>query len=342
MKKNALIFLLIFAGYSALAQDTVYRFYPDSKYFNILTEDSSDLEFQAPCVFGSQGKFMGMEYISKDSITIYGIAVCPRRDSSMYYDPDDPYSDFQHIIYDKTLDSVFEFFSIYKQESVPTLASELLKLHLRDTPISYYWNMGIETGSYPRRQLYLATYELYFENAITLAGTFYVGCTGNCAKPFIDSTGEWYPNKRYPISIRTVGAKNYYLLRNYTSHNETSDSWSYFTTVGHTMIFPIISPPDNLGNDTTGIIDDTLSISNPSPLDRFVITKPNPASTSVQVASSVGLVSIMATDMNGREVYKTTASGMSHMINVSEWEPGLYIFTIKTPMGEIKKKVLVQ
>ena len=52
--------------------------------------------------------------------------------------------------------------------------------------------------------------------------------------------------------------------------------------------------------------------------------------------------SIMATDMNGREVYKTPASGMSHMINVSDWKPGLYIFTIKTPMGEIKKKVLVQ
>lgn len=344
MKKIFFVILLAIAGQNVMSQDTISRIYPDSSYFyNIWVSLDSVNDFSWKCVAHGHQDYTGVEFVTKDSITIYGIAVCASFDTIGW---DNGLPSDRYYAYDKSYDSCFEDFMIYKRTSpVPTMVSESKRIHINETPISYYWDFGII-----RNQLAVfPTYELYFENSITLADTFYVGGTGYCSNSYFDTIENMlYQKLRWPLRMYFLDCPSVYV--NFMGH-DIETGWVYHGVPMHLflpLIFPIITPLENLNsdstivNDSTGVGGDTLVIETRSLLDRFVVAKPNPASSAVQVVSSVGLSSVAVFDINGREVNKTMASGLACTIDVGEWERGIYVFSINTPMGEVRKKVIVQ
>ena len=335
-----------------MAQDTITHYYPDSSYFYNDWPSGDVLPTPGAVAIAAVNSDLGGIILStKDSITIYGIAICASTEEEAYMnvediDPDNPASS-PNYVYDRSLDSVYEYFSIYKADSIPTLVGQPLKLHIRDTPISYYWDLGFEYYHSGLDQILPAifpTYELYFQEGVTLSDTFYLVGTSHTLGDYYDSaTGQYYANIRWRLSVIFLSNP----LNNTHSIFYSEDSsfggqffgwhrdnhlWPWTK-----MIFPILTPK----NDTVQG-GDTISSTTPTLLDRFVITRPNPASTSVQVVSSVGLSFIEVSDMNGREMFKAKVSGNDYSVNVSEWGKGIYIFTIQTPMGIVKKKVIVQ
>ena len=342
MKKIILFIFAFFSGY-AMAQDTITHYYPDSSYFYY---DWPSLPFDI--VMGTitphNSDFGGIILSTKDSITIYGIAVCAKVEEEAYMDNPDHLASSPNYVYDRSLDSVFEYFSIYTTDSIPTMVGEPLKLHIRDTPISYYWDLGFEhyySNLDQSLPVIFPTYELYFREGVTLSDTFYLVGTSHTLGDYYDSaTGQYYAHIRWPLYLNSFGSPdiNTYIIA-YFSENDYFHGWcpSIYPIHFLPMIFPILTPK----NDTVQG-GDTISSTTPTLLDRFVITRPNPASTSVQVVSSVGLSFIEVSDMNGREMFKAKVSGNDYSVNVSEWGKGIYIFTIQTPMGAVKKKVIVQ
>ena len=346
MKKIILFIVACFAGY-AMAQDTITHYYPDSNYF--YNYDWPSTVEPITGAFGVMNSVFGGHILSsKDSITVYGIAVCATIQKEAYMDiddiePDNPYGN-PNYVYDRSLDSVFEYFSIYTTDSIPTIVGEPLKLHIRDTPISYYWDLGFDYYySYLHQTLpvIFPTYELYFQEGVTLVDTFYLVATNYTHQPFYDTTtDQYYCYIRWPLDVYELASPQFNtILIGYYNHVGNIHGWwtNYHPWPWAYMVFPILTPK----NDTVQG-GDTVSSTTPTLLDRFVITRPNPASTSVQVVSSVGLSFIEVSDMNGREMFKAKVSGNDYSVNVSEWGKGIYIFTIQTPMGAVKKKVIVQ
>lgn len=94
-------------------------------------------------------------------------------------------------------------------------------------------------------------------------------------------------------------------------------------------------------NDSSA--NDSLDITSPQNIvDRFTSIFPNPAHGQATVYSSFGLRALAAFSLDGREMLRMPASGLSASFSTDHWPAGSYILQIRTPRGTAVKTLLVR
>ena len=253
--------------------------------------------------------------------------------------------------YDKTIDSVhaFDYFGLYESQQNDTmpvkLVSDTFCIHLYDsvpsyffyTPLTESWDSTIFGGvkDWPP----LCAYERYFDSAITVKDSFYVGRSVN-GYHIMQNTFDWGKEccnletgcwggrdprngccvlKWFPDGMLVLGG-----------------NWRW--NVGDNyMLYPIIQP-----KPTPPEPEDTTAVMGPDKLlQRYTSVQPNPASGVVEVACGMGLTAVEAYSAQGECVARQEAQGISLTLDVAAWPSGTYVLRIQTPMGTVSRKLLV-
>jgi uncharacterized repeat protein (TIGR01451 family) len=76
-------------------------------------------------------------------------------------------------------------------------------------------------------------------------------------------------------------------------------------------------------------------------LNNLIAVYPNPASTNVTIQSASEMEWINLTDMSGKQVKEVLNAGNSHEMNIENLQKGIYILSVKTPVGIRSSKLLV-
>ena len=77
-------------------------------------------------------------------------------------------------------------------------------------------------------------------------------------------------------------------------------------------------------------------------LSRYVQLMPNPASGSVLVGSSYGIDRVEAYDVRGEKVMEQPTEGRTVIIDVTAWPKGAYVLLVRTSVGTVSKRLVVQ
>ena len=279
-----------------------------------------------------------------DTITVYGLA---GGFSSEYRIRRQYYIDHPQYMGDTSCENSYIFMRLYEAGNggLDFIGEEQM-VHLNETPVSYYIDLGVMEVPAPwRRVPPIPMYEKYFSTPVTVTDSFYMGLR---YRDNIKEAGVFL------LSVSNIHAPDLYkaMCTRYTVNpwtGEHAEGWRYYCQQDpYPFLFPIIAPPDTGGSaDTTFVQDstqtpDTLGIGVPDLVYRYTAVQPNPATGRVRVTSSFGLGVIEAYDEKGRLAYSTTASGMATTIDVSAWRKGLYLLRIATGAGPTTKKLLVE
>lgn len=76
--------------------------------------------------------------------------------------------------------------------------------------------------------------------------------------------------------------------------------------------------------------------------DGMVRLTPNPANADVTVSSAYRLLGVEAYAMDGRNIYKADAHGLTHTLSVKGWPQGTYLLLVETASGIATKKLVVR
>ena len=175
MKKTFLLTMLagmLLVPAVVRAQDTVVSATPKDTYFYNTWIDSAAVYVRNAGIFDSAVLF-GKYFETKDTLTVYGIAASLYTYDSADYDP----GHFP-LVRDTSWEQVYEHLGLLKPEG-DTLrwASDSLYVHLRDTPVSYYFKIDMPPASPYIPLNTRPVYEVYFDNPVQMTDSFYVGIT---------------------------------------------------------------------------------------------------------------------------------------------------------------------
>jgi hypothetical protein len=356
MKKTFLLATLLLTMVEVQAQDTVVSVLPKSNCFYNYWVDSGDHVLLSNLAQGSQGRLTAVRFETEDSLPVYGIA------ASLF---------FSHTtqLFDTSTKNCFEYLSLYKPIGGGLVrASDSLYVHPRTTPVAYYYKMDNIMGNLqpvPPRPVY----EVYFDSAVTMTDSFYVGITQRTWKTAMVESGPDSGEIRYLIPMVMITGYSYGMspVRIVHLYNRNDSLVCIYYDNDHPgvpqtiypYIFPILTPPDlnpidSTGTDTTHVdttyidtthIDtthvDTVGIAMRL-LERYVGLQPNPATERVQVLSSFGLQRIEVYNATGVKVGERKAAGYSATLDVSALPAGPYLVRIATPRGTVTKKLVVR
>ncbi len=356
MKKTFLLATLLLTMVEVQAQDTVVSVLPKSNCFYNYWVDSGDHVLLSNLAQGSQGRLTAVRFETEDSLPVYGIA------ASLF---------FSHTtqLFDTSTKNCFEYLSLYKPIGGGLVrASDSLYVHPRTTPVAYYYKMDNIMGNLqpvPPRPVY----EVYFDSAVTMTDSFYVGITQRTWKTAMVESGPDSGEIRYLIPMVMITGYSYGMspVRIVHLYNRNDSLVCIYYDNDHPgvpqtiypYIFPILTPPDlnpidSTGTDTTHVdttyidtthIDtthvDTVGIAMRL-LERYVGLQPNPATERVQVLSSFGLQRIEVYNATGVKVDERKAAGYSATLDVSALPAGPYLVRIATPRGTVTKKLVVR
>jgi hypothetical protein len=334
------------------AQDTVVSATPKDTYFYNTWIDSAAVALHNAGIFDNAVLY-GKYFETKDTLTVYGIAASLYTYDSADYDP----SWLFPTILDTSWELVYEHLGLLKPEG-DTLrwVSDSLYVHLRDTPVSYYFKPDMPSASPDNPVKAKPVYEVYFDNPVQMIDSFYVGITTQTRwdgdswdtgvksrwPVFITAYGQ--PSHQFGVAGQTVskvvrdGAVTYYYL------TDSVIGWRHYTDP---FMFPIMVPPavdtsvvDTSVVDTT--IVDTVGITTVQLLERYVQLMPNPAGERVKVISSFGLRQVEVYDGAGRRVLQRPLTGYAADLDLTALPAGTYHVRITTLTGTVSKKLVVQ
>lgn len=379
MKKTLLITVALLAWGSMMqAQDTLRIRGPKDNYYSTSWFDTvGQHAYFSQWGFGPETDLLVKYFYTPDTLTVYGIAACvipenyrrEHRDEELleYYgfdistEPSDGYPPY--YLQSSSYDSCYEYFRLYQAtpswwrpdsncvlqpgqyvdsaflelishwgQTVPgnpIQKGEDLMIHVQNTPVSYYIDFHAYMDSeYPIPILSLPVYERYFNEPQQVADTFALGQTCHNYHRYWRTTVAMFTNETRQTPSELQGVH----------FNCPNGGWRY-DRMSHFMsyIFPILTPEKDTGGG-----DSTLSVNDVEMLERYVNLLPNPASSSVQVASSYGLTRIEAYDAAGRKCYDRPATGLTATLDLTAWPKGTSILHIHTPAGTVTKKLLVR
>lgn len=348
MKKTFLLTMLaavLLVPAVVRAQDTLVSATPKDTYFYNNWIDSAAVYVRNAGIFENAVLF-GKYFETKDTLTVYGIA------ASLYtYDSADYSPWLFPTVRDTSWEQVYEHLGLLKPEG-DTLrwASDSLYVHLRDTPVSYYFKIDMPPASPYIPVKTRPVYEVYFDNPVQMTDSFYVGIT--CQDAWANGVDRYpvlitaygQPSHQFGVAGQTVskvvcdGAVTYYYL------TDSVIGWNHYTDP---FMFPIMVPPavdtsvvDTSVVDTT--IVDTVGITTVQLLERYVQLMPNPAGERVKVISSFGLRQVEVYDGAGRRVLQRPLTGYAADLDLTALPAGTYHVRITTLTGTVSKKLVVQ
>jgi len=350
MKKYSFILLSMLAATSVWAQDTVQSPLMENYYMDKVPILDSDWHINYATIYGNGCGVVTKEMVTKDSLKVYGVAACmmTNRDEEYYTGPgiygDEQgwWADFWSQYSDTTTEECYEYLGIYLRNGTDLVPHREVMVHRRyDTP-AYY----VETGKTWRRNpnYVYAMYEKYFDSAIAVPDTFYVGTTQR----------SWEESEEhmsfFTMTMEGLGLHEYHVWK-YCWPEEGSVHWIFPPRPEmqdvYYLLFPILTPdPDNPGNDpgeepgeepgdTTGVTAADL-------VSRYVTVQPNPATEEARVLSSFGIEGVEVFDAEGRRVAELRGEGLEARIDVRGWAAGSYLLRVATPLGATTKKLLVR
>ena len=315
----------IILAFSASAQDTIDISIMHSNYYHP-DEWPKDLEvnqFGTVSYFGPDGGGeFGVKYEIDSSLTIYGIVgVIIERCVSCD-------TDYSHS---------FEFLRLYESVHLSTNIDTLRciaqsKIHARTTPVSYYLRICTYT---PVSNCVKPVYERYFDSAVVVSDSFYIGMTQFIPRQNIFNEGD--PHNYARLGAFQIGIGNGYSQKlivywqNPPSSVSPTPYWATGFNDDYLLILPILTPPDsNYVWDTTVVAGDTILMG-------------NPAAETAKVVSSFGLSRVEAYNLAGEKVddLRLPSPSLSATLDVRRWPVGAYILRIHTPQGVATKKITV-
>ena len=334
MKKMFLITVALLAwGSMALAQDTIVLKGPKSNYYCTDWFDTTAGYTSAGILDGGPANdvLLVLRH-TPDTLTVYGIAACVVARDFGCDDCDSAYiADYtMWNTYYQTLshDSCYEYLQLYQMNGMSVeKRGEDMRVHVEDSP-AFYMDMQLHYPSLQGGMMHiLPVFERYFAEPQTVTDTFALALT------------SWRP-AWHSFEVCLV---------RFDMQGQAKDSIAYLyggdkmlvrndeDRIGPFYIFPILTPEAGMGGG-----DSTLSVNDAELLERYVNLVPNPASSSVQVASSYGLTRIEAYDATGRKCYDRPATGLTATLDLTSWPKGTSILHIHTPAGIVTKKLLVR
>ena len=203
---------------------------------------------------------------SKDSLTIYGIAVSLEAEKdfhSAYYSPG--------AYEDTSFTDVYDYVRIYEAGSTePVPLSEQLKVHMHVTPITYYIDFDIYSVHGNIRWPAYPMYERYFHEPVTVVDSFYVArdCHACRYSPTHSGTtmqiGLVFAIPDFNISDQPKQSTCFrsYHPNGYPSEFDTNNYWWNYSNnfVIYPLLFPIPPPQPSAGRDTINIGGDTTAV----------------------------------------------------------------------------------
>lgn len=280
---------------------------------------------------------------SKDSITIYGMAV------SMHYNR----VSSDEVFFSTDSTHSFEYFALYERVADTFYAlSDSLKFDMFHTPIEYYMDLDLyHPVSYLGKLKPYPFSEVYFDHPYRVQDTFYIGFTNrSTTDDYIDTvTGQRYHYSYYPFETSSFmldplpqeGA--YDIISMYSPYFPTYIPNRVRTYGAHYhMMYPILTPPISPQDTTQHSGGGTLGVDNVQTLARFVSLQPNPADSRVQVVSSIGLTHVEVFNPAGVKVMDIPASGLSVTLSTEALPADTYLVRIATPTGTVTKKLIVK
>ena len=332
------------------SQDTTDSYLREGYYYNNIPDEKRDhLPHPSHCTGDNCGILTKEMYVQgKDPITIYGVAAAMVTALDFFCIPDEPsvnpeewWQMFFEYSGDTSTADLYEYLGVYLRDADSLVPHREVMVHKRyDTP-AYYVSYG---PIYYFPDFCYPMYEKYFDSAIVVADTFYMGSTERT------KTSDPYP-ENMSFGMMMFGGSgcdfHEYHVWKYCYPDYTYWYWPDRLPMGYDyyMIFPILTPePDSTGDsDTTGIGGDTtLAVRQADIVSRYVTVQPNPAVEEARVLSSFGLERIEAYDDRGRLVAEVAAKGYEATLDIASWPRGTYLLRITTPMGTVTKKLLVQ
>lgn len=334
MKRTFLLHMMLAAVAGVCsAQDTITSREPIANYYNSYMPET-DTVFLVYSVAFARNDVSAKYFFTKDSLTVYGIAVA-------IFDPAyvDAVCSQVYDYKDSSYSGCNESLRLYRADpGMPTQLGEDLPISIMETPVSYYWDINRRYLPSFQEVPPIPVYERYFESSHRVVDSFYVGFTHYSydeleGLPAVTRYGigpvglTRFPSGWPPVWERRL---EYYNTR-WHYDNETG---SYPNT---TLIFPILTP----NPDTTGV-DDPQAVEGSEMLRRMVSVSPNPASGQVKVVSSFGLTRVEAYAADGRKVLDSKAEGLSLTLDIATWPSGTYMLRVHTPMGVVGRKLVVR
>ena len=273
------------------------------------------------------------------------------------------------------MENVYEYLGLLKPVA-DTLqwVSDSLYVHLSDTPVSYYYDINLP-AVYSYQNTPQAVYERYFDSAVVMTDSFYVGITQlSWTREFDDSLGRYVgPELQLPVLVTgyrpvtssggTVDVHGQ-VVHKVVWDNQVEYLYRSENSLGsplycYPFMFPILAPPDTTVVDTTSVdpidttivdttivdttIVDSTGIASPQLLERYINVVPNPAADKVQVLSSFGLREVEVYDAAGtRVLLRRRLTGYTADLDVSALPAGAYLVRVTTPGGTVTKKLIVQ
>lgn len=279
--------------------------------------------------FGGSRDFF--KYFSTDTvIEIHGIAAalfseCIPYDGNVRAPLDSSY------VNDLSTTNVFEYLRLYtynKDGNTWEVINEK-RVHYTEDTFDHYFYAG---GSwYPQ---YQRVYEVYFDSASSVVGSFGVGISQINSRYENDEFQTW-PIGIYGlqtiVGINDMSTDTVYFL----DSRYTGSGWSYMRCGGYIYIFPILDHNCHVC-DTTGNVSGIQSAA-----DLVTEVYPNPANRQVQVLSAVGLERVEVYNSTGVRVFERRAEGNSMTIDVSRWPAGAYMLTIRATLGTVTRRLAV-
>ncbi len=359
MKKYMFFYLalLFWPSLSNLcAQDTIWS-RPRSNYIYdcFVDEKYSVICNTAPHVGGwGSGAIAKRVIIEQDTVKVVGVAAALATRMDICSDGQPPvweedvneewYRDFHENTYDPSYNNCYEHLCIYAHEGDSLRVIDSVRVHrLLDTashivrPIGY--NIG--WGDIQRENCFYL-YEKYFDSALTLTDSFYVGMTQYTFAKYYDIAGDFWEYRTIPFMLlhllyRDNSAPRPEVKAHQTLHwRDSTRTWRFYYNgsslhqKGFYFIFPILETE----------VGEEVSIET---LEQLTEVFPNPASGQVTVASSFGLQGVSVYNAAGIQVLEQHGlAGTMHSIDISALPPGHYILHLRTPAGTATKKLVVR
>lgn len=345
MKKIIILAILAMMVVGVSAQDTIHqRSLKSNYYYERWIDTTINLCYETGWGGFLGGDLRGKGFAPKDSIKIAGIAYAL---NTLEHDPHWDTNDWQTRntlaqVMDTSLDNAFEYLSIYQKDTTTgemTQVSDALCVHIRDTVPAYIMDLGMYLNdSYLYRIKPFPVFELFFDEPITIADTFFILMTKQSYKENItDSTGRRWLYSSMPIFIGcycndSASTHGDTIL----THSATHGWFQHSSEFGLQFLFPILytAPPDSIAPP------DTVGIVTPQMLDSMVEVMPNPATDHIQVTSKVGLKKLEIYNSTGTLVLTLSTSGTSAQVDIKSLPAGNYIMKVHTSLGITNKKLI--